>query len=53
MKKIPDDYTVEGTNRFKGLDLIDRGPEELQKEVPDTVQVVVSRPFPRKRNSKR
>ena len=53
LNQIPYDYTVEVTNRFKGLDLIDRGPEELQKEVPDTVQVVVSRPFPRKRNSKR
>ena len=29
MKQIPDDYTVEGANRFKGLDLIDRLPEEL------------------------
>ena len=38
MKQIPDDYTVEGTNRFKGLDLIDRVPEELWTEVPDIVQ---------------
>ena len=53
LNQIPYDYTVKVTNRFKGLDLIDRGPEELQKEVPDTVQVVVSRSFPRKRNSKR
>ena len=51
--QIPYDYTVEVTNRFKGFDLIDRGPEELWKEVPDTVQEVVSRPSPRKRNSKR
>ena len=31
-------YTVEVTNRFKGLDLIDRVPEELWMEVRDTVQ---------------
>ena len=32
------DYTVEVRNRFKGLDLIDRVPDELWKEVPDNVQ---------------
>ena len=32
-----DDYTVEVTNRFKGLDLTDRVPEELWAEVPDIV----------------
>ena len=37
LNKIPDDYTVEVTNRFKGLDLIDRVPEELWIEVPDLV----------------
>ena len=36
--QIPDDYTVEVRNRFKGLDLIDRVPEELWTEVHDTVQ---------------
>ena len=35
LNKIPYDYTVEGTNRFKGLDLLDRLPEKLQKEVCD------------------
>ena len=34
--QIPYDYTVEVTNRFKGLDLIDRVPEELWTEVRDT-----------------
>ena len=29
LNQIPRDYTVEVTNRFKGLDLVDRGPEEL------------------------
>ena len=38
LNKIPYDYTVEVTNRFKGLDLIDRVPDELWMEVRDTVQ---------------
>ena len=37
LNQIPYDYTVEMTNRFKGLDLIDRVPEELWTEVHDTV----------------
>ena len=37
LNQIPYDYTVEVTNRFKGLDLIDRGPEELWLEVHNTV----------------
>ena len=36
--QIPYDYTVEVRNRFKGLDLIDRVPDELWTEVPDIVQ---------------
>ena len=39
--KIPYNYTVEVTNRFKGLDLIDRVPEELWMEVCDIVQEAV------------
>ena len=46
-------YTVEVTNRLKGLDLTDRVPEELWTEVRDTVQRQRSRPSPRKRNIKR
>ena len=38
LNQIPYDYTVEVTNRFKGLDLIDRVPEELWMEVCDIVQ---------------
>ena len=38
LNQIPYDYTVEVTNRFKGLDLIDRVPDELWTEVWDTVQ---------------
>ena len=45
-------YTMEVTNRFKGLDLIDRVPEELWTEVPDIVQDAVIKIIP-KRNAKR
>ena len=38
LNKIPNDYTVEVRNRFKGLDLIDRLPDELWMEVRDIVQ---------------
>ena len=38
LNQIPYDYTVEVINRFKGLDLIDRVPEELWMEVHDMVQ---------------
>ena len=38
LNQIPYDYTVEVTNRFKGLDLVDRVPEELWMEVPTIVQ---------------
>ena len=38
LNQIPYDYTVEVRNRFKGLDLIDRVPDELWNEVSDIVQ---------------
>ena len=38
LNQISCDYTVEVRNRFKGLDLIDRVPDELRMEVGDTVQ---------------
>ena len=38
LNKIPYDYTVEMRNRFKGLDLIDRVPDELWNEVRDIAQ---------------
>ena len=38
LNQIPYDYTVEVGNRFKGLDLIDRVPDELWNEVHDIVQ---------------
>ena len=53
LNQIPYDYTVEVTNRFKELDLIDRVPDELWTEVRDIYRRQVSRPFPRKRNAKR
>ena len=51
--KNKDHSTVEVTNRFKGLDLIDRVPEELWTEVHDIVQEAGSRPVPRNRNAKK
>ena len=51
LNQIPYGYTVEVRNRFKGLDLIDRVPEELWTEVRDIVQEG-SRPSPRKRKAK-
>ena len=51
LNQIPYDYTVEVTNRFKGLDLIDRVPGELWMDVHDRRQG--SRPSPRKRNAER
>ena len=41
LNQIPYDYTVEETNRFKGLDLIDRVPDELWMDVHDAVQEAV------------
>ena len=41
LNQIPYDYTMEVRNRFKGLDLIDRVPEELWIEVQDNVQEAV------------
>ena len=47
LNQIPYDYTVEVTNRFKGLDLIDRVPEELWMEVRDIVQEAVIKTIPK------
>ena len=43
LNQIPYDYTVEVTNRFKRLDLVDRGPEDLWTVVQNTVQEVVTK----------
>ena len=53
LNQIPYDYTVEVTNRFKGLDLIDRVPEELWKEVHDTVQETGIKTIPKKKKCKK
>ena len=53
LNQIPYDYTVEVTNRFKGLDLIDRVPEELWMEVHDFVQEAVIKTIPKKKKSKK
>ena len=50
LNQIPYDYTVEVRNRFMGLDLTDRVPEELWMEVCNIVQEVVTKTNPRKRN---
>ena len=46
-------YTVEVTNRFKGLDLVDRVPEELWMEVCNIVQEVVIKIIPKKKKFKK
>ena len=51
--QIPYDYIVEVTNRFKGLDLIDRVPEELWMEVHDIVQEAVIKTIPKKKKYKK
>ena len=53
LNKIPYDYTVDVTNRFKGLDLIDRVPDELWMEVPNIVQEVVIKTIPKKKKCKK
>ena len=53
LNQILCDYTVEVTNRFKGLDLIDRVPKELWIEVCDTVQEVGIRTIPKKKKCER
>ena len=53
LDQIPYDYTVEVTNKFKGLNLVDRVPEELRTEVQNIVQEVVTKSIPKKRNSRR
>ena len=53
LNQIPYDYTVEVRNRFKGLDLIDRVPNELWTEVHDTVEETGIKTIPKKRNAKK
>ena len=53
LNQIPYYYTLEVTNRFKGLDLTDRVPEKLQTEVHDIVQEAVSKTIPKKNKCKK
>ena len=53
LNQIPYDYTVEVRNRFKGLDLIDRAPDELWTEVCDIVQETGSKTISKKKKCKK
>ena len=53
LNQIPYVYTVEVTSRFKGLDLIDKVPEELWTEVHDIVQEAVIKTIPKKEKYKK
>ena len=53
LNQIPYDYTVEVGNRFKGLDLIDRVPENLWTEVRDSVQEAGIKTIPKKKKCKK
>ena len=53
LNQIPWDYTVEVTNRFKELDLIDRMPEELWMEVHDIAQEAGINTIPKKKKCKK
>ena len=53
LNQIPYDYTVEVRNRFKGLDLIDRVPNELWAEVGDIVQETGIKTIPKKKKCKK
>ena len=52
LNQIPYDYTVEETSRFKGLDLIDRMPEELWMDICNIVQETVIKTILKKKNAK-
>ena len=53
LKKFPYDYTVEVRNRFKGLDLIDRVPDELWTEICDIVQETGIKTIPMEKKCKK
>ena len=52
LNQIPYNYTVEVRNRFKGLDLTERVPEELWTEFRDIVQEVGEKTIPKKKKGK-
>ena len=53
LNPIPNDYTLEVRNRFKGLDPTDRGPDDLWMEVRDTVQATGIKIIPKKKKCKK
>ena len=53
LNQIPSDYAVEVRNRFKGLDLIDRVPDELRMEVRDIVQETGIKTIPMEKKCKK
>ena len=53
LNQIPYDYTVEVRNKFKGLDLTDRVPDELWTEVRDILQGAVIKTIPKKNKRKK
>ena len=53
LNQIPYDYTVKVRNRFKGLDMIDRVPNELYMEVRDIVQETGIKTIPKKKKCKK
>ena len=53
LKQIPYEHTVEMTNRFKGLDLIDRVPDELWTEFRDVVQETGIKTIPMEKKCKK
>ena len=53
LNQIPYNYTVEVRNRFKGLDLIDRVPDELWTEVHNIVQETRIKTIPKKKKCKK
>ena len=53
LNQISYDYTVEATNRFKGLDLVDRVLEEIRTEVHNIVQEAVTKTIPKEKKCKK
>ena len=53
LNQIPYDYSVKMTNRFKGLNLIHRVPEELRKEVHDIIEEAADKTIPKKKKCKK
>ena len=53
LNQILYNYIVEVTDRFNGLDVIDRGPEELWKEVPGIAQESLIKTFPKEKKCKK